>query len=177
MADWTDGQVREDLQTLITQLTDLVDATEMTLTATQAALSSIRNTMELTEDTLSSSMTLTLNGLTGMVQSGIGIADSVDVMRDARDTIKDSVDSELEEIEEEHNFLNMDVTAAFPSFTSDKNAEPASIQIVLRTAEISTDDGEDNAADIEVAREDIGMWGRFKMVFVNLWEKIAGIFR
>ena len=71
----------------------------------------------------------------------------------------------------------MDVTAAFPSFTSDKNAEPASIQIVLRTAEISTDDGEDNAADIEVAREDIGMWGRFKMVFVNLWEKIAGIFR
>ena len=64
-----------------------------------------------------------------------------------------------------------------PSFTSDKNAEPASIQIVLQTAEISADDGEDNAADIEVAREDIGMWGRFKMVFVNLWEKIAGIFR
>lgn len=177
LADWTDGQVREDLQTLITQLTDLVDSTEMTITATQAALSSIRNTMELTEDTLSSSMTLTLNGLSGVVQSSIGIADGVDVMRNAKNTIKDAVDSELDEIEGEHNFLNMDVNASFPSFTSEKNQAPASIQIILRTAEISADDDVDNAADIEVPREDIGMWGRFKAVFVNLWEKIVGLFR
>lgn len=177
MADWTDEQVREDLQTLITQLTDLVDCTEMTLTATQAMLSSIRNTMELTEDTLSSSMTLTLNGLAGVVHSSVGIADSVDVMRDAKDTIKDAVESELDEIEEEHNFLNMDVTASFPSFTSEKNESPASIQIILRTAEISADDKADNTADIEVEREDIGFWGRFKAVFVNAWEKIMGLFQ
>lgn len=177
MADWTDEQVREDLQTLITQLTDLVDCTQMTLTATQAALSSIRSTMELTEDTLSSSITLTLNGLTGVVHSSVGIADSVDVMRDAKDTIKDAVESEFDEIEAEHNFLNMDVTERFPSFTSEKNASPASIQIILRTAEISADDEADNAADIEVEREDIGFWGRFKAVFVNAWEKIMGLFQ
>lgn len=177
MADWTNEQVREDLQMLITQLTDLVDCTEVTLTATQAALSSMRNTMELTEDTLSSSMTLTLNGLAGVVHSSVGIADSVDVMRDAKDTIKDAVDSELDEIEEEHNFLNIDVTASFPSFTSEKNASPASIQIILRTAEISADDKADNAVDIEVEREDIGFWGRFKAVFVNAWEKIMGLFQ
>ena len=176
LADWTDEQVREDLQTLITQLTDLVDCTEATLTATQAALSSMRNTMELTEDTLSSSMTLTLNGLTGVVHSGVGISDSVDVMRDAKDTIKDAVDNELDEIEAEHNFLNMDVTESFPSFTSEKNGSPASIQIILRTAEISADDKADNAVDIEVEREDIGFWGRFKAVFVNAWEKIVGLF-
>ena len=177
MADWTDGPLREDVQTLIMQLTDLVECTEMTLTATQAALSSIRNTMELTEDTLSSSLTLTLNGLSGVVHSSIGIADGVDVMRKAKNTIKDTVDGELDEIEGEHNFLNMDVTAGFPSFTSEKNQAPASIQIILRTAEISADDDADHAADIEVPREDIGMWGRFKAVFTDLWEKIAGIFR
>lgn len=175
MADWTDGPLRTDVQTLITQLTDLVNCTEMTLSATQAAMSSIRNTVELTEDTLSSSLTLTLNGLSGMAHSGVGIADSIDVMRDAKNTVKDTVDSELDEIEEKNNFLNMDVTEEFPSFTSGKNPSPASIQIILRTAEISADEDVDPAADIEVPREDIGMWGRFKAVFVRLWEKIAGI--
>ena len=177
MARWTDDEVREDLQTLITQLTDLVSATEMTLSATQAALSSIRATMEMTEDTLSSSLTLTLNGLTGVMHSGVGIADGVDIMRDAKNTIKDAVDEELDEIEEEHNFLNLDVTESFPSFTSDKNEAPNSIQIIMRTAEISADDGTDNVTDIEVPREDIGMWGRFKAVFVNLWNKILGLFQ
>lgn len=177
MARWTDDEVREDLQTLITQLTDLVSATEMTLSATQAALSSIRATMEMTEDTLSSSLTLTLNGLTGVMHSGVGIADGVDVMRNAKNTIKDAVDEELDEIEEEHNLLNMDVTENFPSFTSEKNQSPTSIQIIMRTAEISADDGTDNVTDIEVPREDIGMWGRFKAVFVNLWNKILSLFQ
>ncbi len=177
MASWTDETVREDVQTLITQLTDLIGATEMTISATQAALSSIRSTMELTEDTLSSSLTLTLNGLTGVMHSGVGIADGVDIMRDAKNTVKDAVDSELDEIEEEHNFLNLDVTQSFPSFTSDKNEAPNSIQIIMRTAEITADDETDNVTDIEVPREDIGMWGRFKAVFVNLWNKILGIFR
>lgn len=176
LADWTEDQVREDVQTLITQLTDLVDATQVTLAATQAALSSMRNTMELTEDTLSSSLTLTINGLTGMAHSGAGIADSVDVMRDAKNTIKDAVESELDKAEAEHNFLDMDVTAQFPSFTSEKNGSPNSIQIILRTAEISADDEADHVTDIEVPEEDIGVWGRFKNVFVNLWNKIVGIF-
>lgn len=177
MAKWTDETVREDLQTLITQLSDLISVTEMTISATQAALSSIRSTMELTEDTLSSSLTLTLNGLTGVMHGGVGIADGVDVMRDAKNTIKDAVDNELDEIEEEHNFLNMDVTESFPSFTSEKNESPNSIQIIMRTAEITADDDADHVTDIEVPREDIGMWGRFKAVFVNLWNKILGIFQ
>ncbi len=177
MAKWTDETVREDLQTLITQLSDLISVTEMTISATQAALSSIRSTMELTEDTLSSSLTLTLNGLTGVMHGGVGIADGVDVMRDAKNTIKDAVDNELDEIEEEHNFLNMDVTESFPSFTSEKNESPNSIQIIMRTAEITAEDDADHVTDIEVPREDIGMWGRFKAVFVNLWNKILGIFQ
>lgn len=177
MAGWTDETVREDVQTLITQLTDLIGATEMTISATQAALSSIRSTMELTEDTLSSSLTLTLNGLTGVMHGGIGIADGVGIMRDAKNTVKDAVDNELDEIEAEHNFLNLDVTERFPSFTSEKNEAPNSIQIIMRTAEITADDEVDHAADIEVPREDIGMWGRFKAVFVNLWNKLLGIFR
>ncbi len=177
MARWTDDEVREDLQTLITQMTDLVNSTEMTLSATQAALSSIRTTMEMTEDTLSSSLTLTLNGLTGVMHSGVGIADGVDIMRNAKNTIKDAVDEELDEMEEEHNLLNMDVTESFPSFTSEKNEAPNSIQIIMRTAEISADDDADNVTDIEVPREDIGMWGRFKAVFENLWNKILSLFQ
>ena len=71
----------------------------------------------------------------------------------------------------------MDVTESFPSFTSEKNESPNSIQIIMRTAEITAEDDADHVTDIEVPREDIGMWGRFKAVFVNFWNKILGIFQ
>ena len=87
------------------------------------------------------------------------------------------MDNELDEIEEEHNFLHMDVTESVPSFTSEKNESPNSIQIIMRTAEITAEDDADHVTDIEVPRDDIGMWGRFKAVFVNLWNKILGIFQ
>ncbi len=176
MGDWTDEEIREDVMTLIDQLGDLIGMTEITLSATQAALASMRTTMELTEDTLSSSLTLTLNGLTGAVHSGVGMADGVDIMREAKDTVKDAVDSELDDLDEESNFLNMDVTESFPSFTSEKNPSPTSIQIIMRTAEISIDDEADHVTDIEVPVEDIGVWGRFKAIFIGLWESIKGLF-
>ncbi len=173
---WMNGTMREDIQTLITQLTDLISMTEMTLSATQAALSSIRSTMELTEETLSSSLTLTLNGLAGIMHSGVGMADGVDTMRNAKNTMKGAIDDELDELEEEHNFLDMDVTKEFPSFTSEKNPSPSSIQIIMRTAEISADEDADNVTDIEAPREDIGIWGRFKAVFINLGNTVKGWF-
>lgn len=176
MSNWTDTQVREDVMTLIDQLNDLVGATEMTLSSMEATMSSIRSTMELTEDTLSSSITLTLNGLTGIAHSGAGIADGVDVMRDAKDTMKDAIDGEIDDLEDNYNFINLDVTQAFPSFTSSQNYTPSSIQIVMRTAEITLDDTVDPTLDIETEREDIGVWGRFVAVFKNLWASIVGLF-
>lgn len=177
MSNWTDTQVREDVMTLIDQLNDLVSMTEMTLSSLQATMSGIRSTMELTEDTLSSSITLTLNGLTGIARGGEGIADGVDVMRDAKNTMKDAIDDEMDTLEEDYNFINLDVTQKFPSFTSTQNYTPSSIQIVMRTAEISLDDKVDPTLDIEREREDIGIWGRFVAVFKNLWASIVGLFR
>ena len=176
MSKWTDEEIRTDVMTLIDQLNDLVGATEMTLSSMEATMSSIRSTMELTEDTLSSSITLTLNGLTGIAHSGAGIADGVDVMRDAKDTMKDAIDGEIDDLEENYNFINLDVTQAFPSFTSSQNYTPSSIQIVMRTAEITLDDTVDPTLDIETEREDIGVWGRFVAVFKNLWASIVGLF-
>ena len=176
MSNWTDTQVREDVMTLIDQLNDLVSMTEMTLSSLQATMSGIRSTMELTEDTLSSSITLTLNGLTGIARGGEGIADGVDVMRDAKNTMKDAIDDEMDTLEEDYNFINLDVTQKFPSFTSTQNYTPSSIQIVMRTAEISLDDKVDPTLDIEREREDIGIWGRFVAVFKNLWASIVGLF-
>ncbi|MGN0411716.1 MAG: hypothetical protein ACI4FV_01670 [Lachnospiraceae bacterium] len=176
MSNWTDTQVREDVMTLIDQLNDLISMTEMTLSSLQATMSGIRSTMELTEDTLSSSITLTLNGLTGIARGGEGIADGVDVMRDAKNTMKDAIDDEMDTLEEDYNFINLDVTQKFPSFTSSQNYTPSSIQIVMRTAEISLDDEVDPTIDIEREREDIGIWGRFVAVFKNLWASIVGLF-
>lgn len=64
--------------------------------------------------------------------------------------------------------MNLDATAELISFTSDKNPPPNSIQIVLRTAEISLDDGEDSSVDLETPKPDIGFLARLK----NLFNKI-----
>ncbi|MGI6468669.1 MAG: hypothetical protein ACOX0Q_06620 [Syntrophomonadaceae bacterium] len=62
----------------------------------------------------------------------------------------------------------MDATAELISFTSDKNPPPTSIQIVLRTQEISLDDGDDNSGDLEPPQQNIGFLARLKNLFNKL---------
>ena len=61
-------------------------------------------------------------------------------MRKAGRTMKDTMDNEWNDLEDDTNFLNMDPNAEKVSFTSDENAEPNTLQIIMRTEEISVDD-------------------------------------
>lgn len=160
---------KDHILVLIDEIQMMLDSTNVSVLATQQALRSMRSLMDATETGLDTAIDSSLSGMIGILDSGIGIAGGSEVFRDAKNTMKDAVDDELDEIEEETNILNIDTEEQFPSFTSSKNASPESIQIIMRTAEISIDDDVDNTVDLEKAPEDIGVWGRLKAVFVKIY--------
>ena len=167
------GHITQDYKEHILMLLDetqqFIDNSNVSVTATQTALRSMRSLMDATEKSMDAAINSSLSGMIGILDSGIGIAGGSEVFRDAKNTMKDAVDDELDEIEDETNILNIDTQETFPSFTSDKNKTPDSIQIIMRTQEISIDDDDDNTVDLEKAPEDIGVWGRLKAVFVKIF--------
>ena len=99
------------------------------------------------------------------------------MIRDAKTTVEDLVDEKWDEYTgEDMTILNADVNARKVSFTSDRNPEPQSIQIILRTE--GTEEAEDEAeAEID---EDFHAEGNFFdriwSILVKIVEAIKGIF-
>lgn len=72
-------------------------------------------------------------------------------MRQAGRTMKDTIDNELDKFDTDNRFLFMDPSADKVSFTG-PNKPPKTLQIVMRTDEISVDDDTAKTADAEVAK-------------------------
>lgn len=159
---------KEHILMLLDETQQFLDSSMMSVVAVQQSLRSMRALMEATEGSLDKAIDSSLSGMIGIVNSGIGIAGGSETFRNAKNTMKDAVDKELDDLEEESNILEIDTGKEFPSFTSAKNAAPKSIQVIMRTAEISADDEVDYSVDIEKASADIGVFGRIKAVFYKI---------
>ena len=110
-----------------------------------------------------------LRGSMELLDKSLSILDSTTAMRQAGRTMKDTIDNELDKFDTDNRFLFMDPSADKVSFTSDQNRPPKTLQIVLRTDEISVDDddGQDRGrrggkgqgkplkADVECAGTDV----------------------
>ena len=88
-------------------------------------------------------------------------------MRKAGRTMKDTMDNEWNDMEDDNNFLNMDPNAEKVSFTSDENAEPNTLQIIMRTEEISVDDDAE-LLDAETAKADVNPLERMWNMLVQM---------
>lgn len=163
------NEYRLDILKLLDDTQKVLNSTNRMLGSTAATFRSLREMMDATESSLDTAIDSTLNGLIGVLDGSIEALDNTEVLRNAKDTMKDAIDGEIDKLEEDTNILNMDNQLDFPSFTSEKNHTPTSIQIILRTAEISIDDGIDPAADIEPVKPNIGFWGRVKNIFSSIF--------
>jgi len=129
-----------------------------------------KNLLQVSGDKLDNATASSLKGLTSVLDKSILGLTSVSTMRNANNTIKMTLDKEFDKFEKENKFLNLDPKAGLISFTSDKNPAPASIQIILRTAEISLDAGNASKMDMETEKADIGFFGRIKNLFKKIME-------
>lgn len=162
---------------LLDLLDDCQTLTEMMNTSIDSSVTFMTYSKKLLEesgDKLDSATAESLQGLTDVLDKSILGLSSITTMRNANDTIKSTIDREFDKYEKENRFLNLDAQADLISFTSDNNPAPTSIQIILRTDEISLDDGDDNdILDLEVPKAKLGFIARVK----NLFNKILQIFK
>lgn len=164
---------KNEILNFMSDMQAFIFATNTTIVGTQNTLKAMRSLMDATESSLDKAVDSSLNGMIGLMDNGIGLTDGTETIRNAKDTVKSAIDDEIDELEADTNLLNIDTGLEFPSFTSDKNHSPSSIQIVMRTAEITVPDDVDNTMELEKAKEDIGLWDRIKAVFEKMFGWIS----
>lgn len=160
-------------------LNDTVASVEEISSATNQVISlfrSVQNTIKTNRGAVEGGTKDTLNGLIDILEKAADTSATTSKLKGANESIRNSIDEKLDKIADDNNLLEMNLDASMVSFTSDKNPAPSSIQIVLRSEEISEDDVNSNAVDIEPAAVDVGVWQRVKNVFSKIWNAVTGIF-
>ena len=160
-------------------LNDTAASVEQISSATNQVISlfrSVQDTIKTNRAAVEGGTKDTLNGLIDILEKASDTSATTSKLKGANESIRNSIDEKLDKIADDNNLLEMDLDASMVSFTSDKNPAPSSIQIVLRSEEISEDDVNTNAVDIEPAAVDVGVWQRVKNIFSKIWNSITGIF-
>ena len=160
-------------------LDDTAASVEQISSSTNQVISlfrSVQNTIKNNRGAVEGGTKDTLNGLIDILEKAADTSTTTGKLKGANESIRDSMDEKLDKIADDSNLLEMNLDDKMVSFTSDKNPTPSSIQIILRSQEISEDDVNTNAVDIEPAAADVGVWQRVKNVFAKIWNAVTGIF-
>jgi len=159
----------EDAAEQAEALTDVVDSlSEVVGSVNEAAQDSRESLSEGTADSLA-------NLADTLRRIGSGLTGTEDI-RDAKDSISGIIEDEWDDhTGEDDNLLNADAEAAKVSLTSEKNEEPATIQVLLRSEEIKARE-EEETEESGAAETSVGFWGRVANLFVKIWGGITGLF-
>lgn len=177
LIDTADGYVPSlldglgDTQELLRRLTKAMGSAH-------GLLSMVNTTVIGAGDSLDAGARDSLKSMKGVLDKSIGVLDDITQVREASESMKQTLDEELDKFEEENLFLNLDPEADMVSFTSSENRSPRSLQIILRTDEISDEDHTTDISDAEeLDSEDLGPFERMWRVLVRIVEAVIAIFR
>lgn len=177
LIDTVDGYVPSMLDSL-GATEELMNRLTRAMGTTHDFLSLVNDTMISAGDSLDAGTKDSLDGMMSMLDKSLQLLDDTSAVREAGEGMKDTIDEQLDKFEEENNFLNIDPEADMVSFTSGKNPSPHSLQIVVRTDEITIDDDAVQLADMEDAESaDLGPFQRMWQVLVKIVQSIIEIFK
>lgn len=166
-----------EVQSALSDAKELVNRTTETVTNAVNTLSLFQSTLKASSDSFDAAARDSLKGSMEILDQSLKALESTASVRQAGRTMKDTLDQELDRFDTENRFLFMDPSARKVSFTSDKNQEPETLQVVLRTQEISLEDEEHKVMDGETQKEEISPFRRMWNVLVRIWQAIVEIFR
>ena len=166
-----------DLQDALDDSKELVARTTEALNNGISTMTIVQNTLKDSSDDFDAAARESLRGSMELLDKSLSIFDSTTAMRQAGRTMKDPIDNELDKFDTDNRFLFMDPSAEKVSFTSDKNRPPKTLQIVLRTDEISVDDDDAKTVDAEVAKAKESPLRRMWNVLVQMWKAMVSIFK
>lgn len=154
--------------------TELIDTTTKTLTASHQLLDTVNSTLRSVRSDADASTQTMLDGLLDVLDKA-SRSNSSNKLQNATDDIHNAIDDAKTDLEDDTNILNIDSSADLQSVTSSMNPTPSSLQFILRTQEISTDDDADAVTSDQDAADE-GVLARIVNIFKKLASAIYGVF-
>lgn len=166
-----------DLQASLDDLCELVNRTTDAMNKGISTMTIVQNTLKATSGDIDEAAKNSLRGSMELLDKSLSILDSTAGVRTAGRTMKDVMDEQLDKFDTDNRFLFIDPSEDKVSFTSDKNPAPKTLQVVLRTDEISLDDEDNKETDAETEKVNEGPLKRMWNVLVQMWKAIISIFK
>lgn len=166
-----------NLQSALDDLSALTERTTEALNSTTDTLTLVQNTLKASSDEMDVAAKDSLMASMELLNKSLNVLDSTAGIRRAGRTMKDVIDSQLDKFDTENRFLFMDPDAEKVSFTSSKNPEPRTLQVVLRTDEISLENEEHKTLDAETEEPEVSPLKRMWNVLVKMWRSLVDIFK
>ncbi len=166
-----------DLQASLDDLCELVNRTTDAMNKGISTMTIVQNTLKATSGDIDEAAKNSLRGSMELLDKSLSILDSTTGVRTAGRTMKDVMDEQLDKFDTDNRFLFIDPSEDKVSFTSDKNPAPKTLQVVLRTDEISLDDEDNKETDAETEKVNEGPLKRMWNVLVQMWKAIISIFK
>ena len=164
------------LQDTLKTVSSLSTSAIKTIRDTQGLISDTETLMKSTGATLDDGTKQTLEGLAAVLRSTAKTMGTAGQIKDAKTSICDIIEDTWDEYTGDvNNLLLMDATAEAVSLTDSRNPSPESIQILIRTQEITMPDEDETEAEA-AAEVQTTFWGRVAQMFKDFWAAITGLF-
>lgn len=164
------------LQETLATVSSLSASAIKTIRDTQGLISDTEALMKSTGATLDDGTKQTLEGLAAVLRSTAKTMGTAGQIKDAKTSICDIIEDTWDEYTGDvNNLLLMDATAEAVSLTDSRNPSPESIQILIRTQEITMPDEDETEAEA-AAEMQTTFWGRVAQMFKDFWAAITGLF-
>jgi putative membrane protein len=159
-----------DLKTALSDTKELVGSVSTTVSDTHGFLTTFGALMKKVGPKVDDGTKKTLSGLSSTLRQAAKSMNSVSGVKSAKKDITGLIDDTWNEYTgKENNLLNMDPDATIESLTSEQNAEPQSVQMLIRTQEIKADDGSGSGSSSSSSSDDGTFMSRFVQMFKDLW--------
>lgn len=165
-----------DIQAALEAAAGLTEALQRMGNNLSELMAELHRTVQAVAPDLNAASDQSLQTGRAAISSTKEILDTTAEMQKSLKGLHQTVDEELDRVEQDSNFLNMDPEAGKISLTSGKNQEPESVQIICRTDEIHTEKEKDKTPDAETVREaNMGPIQRIGLVFRRILRAIVEI--
>ncbi|MCI1959705.1 MAG: hypothetical protein LKJ25_08815 [Clostridia bacterium] len=173
----TSDKYKDELKKTADDSSNLVDRSSTELTLLQTFFTKLEDTAKTVGDKANVSSEETLLSLIDVLNKAVSGLSQTDVIKNSKDTMKKLADDKWDKYTgEDNNLFNVDNEAKMVSFTSNKNPEPSSLQILLKTDEIrkATEDDKNNVDESYHSKGNA--FTRILSIFKNIFSSIKNIF-
>ena len=152
----------------------VLDNTARTVSKLEVTMGKIDNVLSDSYENLNSGMRSTLSGTAHLLENLTAALQKTQNIKANEQVISDLLDKNWQKLDDELGILDMDPSARKPSFTSTRNPEPESVQVILRTEAITKPDTP--AEEVDESGDNRTFLQRLGDVFQTIWDSITGLF-